>query len=236
MTRLVDLYRRETVVWDLFSGAGGVGLALETLDIPHIGFDIEDKSKKYPGPFCEVDCSDASNFPALPEPDVVWVSPPCSAYSTADVEDESDAPTFDELNVREVISALDPDEYIIENVPGCHDLEDPVRLDGLALADGRYKLERWFETSFDVPDALGSGEPEWTMHLDEPQGRRKRPIAEAKMLPETWTRSELRSAITQEYVQYLMHYCPAVGDVPLPPAVDTRQNTLDSHTRAGDDG
>ncbi|MBP2251268.1 hypothetical protein J2754_001589 [Halarchaeum solikamskense] len=245
MTRLAELYRAannpdEVLVYDLYAGAGGVGLALETLDLAHVGFDIDGgKCEKYPGAFFEVDCSDSANIPEkLPSPDVVWASPPCKAYSTVSNINHDDPrdvyPTIANLDVREVINALDPEEYIIENVATCEDLKGPAKVNGLAF-DAPYRLERHFETSFHVPNALAAGQPEQSMCVDNPTGRRKGPLADAKDVPRAWTREEVRSAIPQPYVQYLMYYCPAVDDVPLPASLETRQTLLvDSRTSAGD--
>jgi site-specific DNA-cytosine methylase len=119
------------VVVDLYSGPGGVGCALDDLSVKHIGVDKEDYSDTYPGEFIQADASDLDFIESLLSPDLLWMSPPCQAYSELSWCNSSrlgfDHPkdyyaTFDDLNVREVIDVLDPDHYIIENVRSAADL------------------------------------------------------------------------------------------------------------------
>lgn len=213
------------LVIDLYSGPGGVGYALAGLDVDHIGVDTTDYSDIYPGTFLRADASDVEFISRLPSPDVLWMSPPCQAYSELSwcnstrlgFDHPKDYyPTFEDLNVRQVIDALDPDHYVIENVRRCDDLKEPAKLDGLAFGLG-FKLERHFETSFWVPDAIGRGTPETVVQTKIGMPRSKTELARRKSVPTDWKESEVRSAMPPEFVHYLLHYCPSIPDVPLPP-------------------
>jgi hypothetical protein len=83
--------------------------------------------------------------------------------------------------------------------------------------------ERHFETSFSVADATESGEPEIRLGGDYVREE----LAAAKGVPTEWTESEIHSAIPREYVQYLLHYCPSVRNVPLPE--ELRQRPLSEY-------
>ncbi|QKY20658.1 DNA cytosine methyltransferase [Halolamina sp. CBA1230] len=241
--------QKYTIV-DLYCGAGGVGLALDDIsteyeiDIEHIGIDIEDHHDTYPGNFVQGDCSDPEWLDAmLPNDiDLLWLSPPCTAYSTLSYANKHELgfddprdhyPTIDDLNVHEVIDRLDPDEYIIENVATCEDLREPAKLNGLAF-DEPYDLERHFETSFDAPNNVVTGEPSvpLTTVSDDSQSQSAKPIARAKGVPEDWGSQVIRSAIPRSYVQYLLHYCPVV-DVPLPTAAAPKQTLWSDYTARG---
>lgn len=218
------------LVVDLYCGAGGVGLALEELGFNHIGVDVEDFSETYPGEFIQ---ADASRPPINHSPELLWLSPPCTAYSTLSYANKHHFgyddprefyPTFDELRVREVIEELDPTHYIIENVPTCEDLDEPTALNGLAFGKS-YDNLRHFETSFPCPRFVAEGEPTVVMNTRLTKSQSAKPLAEAKDIPLEWGEQSIRSAIPREYVQYLLHYCPSTPDVPLPDGVQ-RQGML----------
>lgn len=212
------------LVYDLYSGPGGVGLALDALGVEHVGVDVVDWGEEYPGEFVQ---ADASRPPLESGPDLLWMSPPCQAYSKLSHihhDDPKEAhPTFDDLRVREVIDELEPDHYIIENVAGCDDLQDPTRLNGYGVGY-EFGLERWFETSFPCPDAIGQG----TSVFDASCGIGRKPseVAEAKGVPTDWGKTAIRSAIPEKMVRYLLHYAPNVQDVELPTACETKQTLL----------
>jgi len=209
-----------TLVYDLYCGHGGVGLALDELGVEFVGVDIEDRADYYPGEFIQ---ADASTPPLEAGAGVVWASPPCTAYSslspTAYGSREAalkECPTIPELDVRQVAERLGA-EYIIENVPGASregHLRDPTRVNGLAFGKP-YDLERHFETSFDVPDAIGHGEPRITIQTRDDDDQSCRQLAEAKGVPMDWGKQGVRSAIPREYVFWLLHHCPTV-DAPKP--------------------
>lgn len=207
---------------DLYSGPGGVGLALSDLGFEHVGIDIVDWGDEYPGEFIQ---ADASRPPLDCSPDLLWMSPPCQAYSKLSHVHHDDPkevhPTFDDLRAREVINELDPAEYIIENVAGCDDLQDPTRINGYGVGY-EFGLERWFETSFPVPDALGTGTSVYDASCAIGQSYAE--VAEAKGVPARWGKTAVRSAIPKRMVQYLLHYCPGF-DVELP-TEDPRQGLL----------
>ncbi len=231
--------RSRPLVIDAYSGPGGVGLALESLRVEHVGIDIEDYSDTYPGEFIQADASYVAFMARLPSPSLLWVSPRCQAYSPLshanagrydwDQTPKERYPTFADLNVRQVIDAIDPDHYVIENVPRCDDLQDPARLNGLAFGLP-FDNERHFETSFPVPDARESGEPDIRMG----SGYVRAELAAAKSVPVEWSESEIRSAIPREYVRYLLHYCPSVPGVSLPESL--RQRPLTDEFVARTDG
>jgi hypothetical protein len=209
------------VAIDLYCGHGGVGLALDELNVDYVGIDIEDRSDTYPGEFMQ---ADASNPPLDIDADVVWASPPCTAYSTLSPthygsrEQAMDAcPTIPELDVRRIVDSLGA-EYIIENVPGASrvgHIQNPTRVNGLAFSQP-YNLERQFETSFPVPDAIESGTPSVKIQTRDGQNQSVRDLADAKDVPLSWGKQGVRSAIPTEYVHWLLSFCPSVK-VPRPP-------------------
>lgn len=211
--------RNVSTVLDLYSGRGGVGLALDELDIAHVGVDIEDYSDTYPGEFLQGDASEfvGGGF------DVVWASPPCTAYSelspTAYGSREAAmeaCPTIPELRVREIAEAAGA-EYVIENVRGAvweGHLRAPAKVNGLAFGQP-YDLTRYFETSYPLPDALQRGEAEVKVQTRDGQSQSARPLAEAKGVPLSWGKQGVRSAIPREYVRWVLSFCPTL-DVARP--------------------
>jgi len=229
------------LIIDAYSGPGGVGLALDSLDIRHVGVDIEDYNNTYPGDFVRADASHVAFMARFPSPSLLWLSPRCQAYSKLsyanagrydwDRTPKEKYPTFADLNVRAVIDAVDPDHYIIENVATCDDLREPTRLNGLAFGLP-IKNQRHFETSFPVPDALGSGTPD--IQIGSEYVRHE--LAAAKNVPAEWSESEIRSAIPREFVRYLLYHCPSVPDVPLPKALKSHQSRLTDQFATATDG
>lgn len=207
--------RDSPLVVDLYCGHGGVGLALDVLDVEYVGVDIEDRSGTYPGDFIR---GDASRVPLDTDAALVWASPPCTAYSSLSPTHYGSreaaleaCPTIPELRVREIASDLGA-EYVIENVPGASregHLRDATRLNGLAFGKP-YDLERHFETSFFVPNAIGSGEATVKIQTREGQSQSVKSLAESKGVPESWGKQGVRSAIPREYVHWILSYCPTV--------------------------
>lgn len=212
-------------VLDLYSGRGGVGLALDELDVAHVGVDIEDYSDTYRGEFLRGDASEfvGGGF------DLVWASPPCTAYSTlsatayGSAEDALEAcPTIPELRVREVAQAAGA-EYVIENVPGASragHLRDAARVNGLAFGQP-FDLTRHFETSFDCPDAYEPGEPAVGVRTRDGDDQSVADLAAAKGVPMSWGKQGVRSAIPREYVRWVLSFCSTV-DVERP----TREQSM----------
>lgn len=219
-------------VLDLYCSAGGVGLALDRLGLSHVGIDIEDKSNKYTGDFIQADASDIDQlagklrerYGKVPDFDLVWASPPCQAYSSLSYvhhDDPTEAhPTIPELNVREICKQLG-DHYIIENVSGCHHLVEPTRINGYGVGEP-YGLERWFETSYGTPHAVGTGSSE--LDMSNGIGRSYTVVRELKNLPDYFNKVEARSAIPTPFVQHLLHYCPSTPGVS--PVGETKQTLL----------
>jgi len=245
--------RTEVVVIDLYSGRGGVGQALDALGFQHIGVDIEDYSDDYSGDFVQGDASDVEwLLDALEfylteyETVILWMSPPCLRYTPLtqinaarydwdEGEIEERYPGFEELNVREVIDAIDPDHYIVENVPRCPKLEDPTRVNGLAFGLP-FDLERHFETSYLAPHAVETGQPDLTLSTRDNYNNttyQRQELAEAKGVPTDWPEQSVHSTIPREYVQYLLAHCPAV-DIRLPESL--RQRPLTDEFVAWADG
>lgn len=216
------------LVVDAYSGPGGVGLALDRLPVRHVGVDIVDYADEYPGEFVRADASHVEFMARFSSPALLWLSPRCQAYSKLswanmgrydwDQTPKERYPTFADLNVRDVIAAVDPDHYIIENVATCDDLRDPTRLNGFAFGLP-INNQRHFETSFPVPDACETGNGEIILG----DGYVRHELAAAKGVPAEWSESEIHSAIPREYVQYLLHYCPSTPDIQLPDALQQRQ-------------
>jgi hypothetical protein len=146
--------------------------------------------------------------------DVVWVSWPCTAYSSLSPTHYGSREAALEAcpritdDVRERLLEIAP-HYVIENVPGATrvgDLDANVRVNGLAFGKP-FDLERHFETTFPVPDAYLSGEPE--VPVDTRGDQSVQDLAEAKNVPASWGKQGVRSAIPQEYVEWILHHCPS---------------------------
>jgi hypothetical protein len=199
-------------VLDLYSGRGGVGLALDELGVAHVGVDIEDYSDTYPGEFLQGDASEfvGGGF------ELVWASPPCTPYSDLSPtyygsrEAAMEAcDTIPELRVREIADRAGA-EYVIENVPGASragHLRDTARVNGLAFGEP-YDLERHFETSFPLADACEPGEPSVTVQTREGDDQSVADLAAAKGVPMSWGKQGVRSAIPAEYVRWVLSFCP----------------------------
>ncbi|MXR20315.1 hypothetical protein [Halobacterium bonnevillei] len=226
-----------TLILDLYSGPGGVGLALDALraefpvEFEHVGVDIVDYADRYPGQFVQANASDALFLSRFPSPTLLWMSPRCQAYSRLskanagrydwDKTPKEVYPTFADLNVRQVLEVLDPEYYVIENVATCDDLETPARVNGQAFGLP-IENERHFETNYPIPNALGSGSPEVVIG----RGYEHHELAAAKGVPASWAESEVTSAIPREFVQYVLSYCPAFPQIPAPETTNPRQTTL----------
>jgi len=233
-----DTERSRPLVVDLYCGAGGVGIALEDAGVRHVGIDVEDYGDLYPGKFIQ---ADASQPPLDVDADLVWASPPCQAYSSLSVAHYGSVqaarevhPTIPELNVREVCRSLTRDggHYIIENVKRCEHLREPAEINGYGVGMP-LSNPRLFETSFPVPDAVGSGQgaPSAGGTTSETAALR-----DAKGLPDYITGNDINQAIPPRMVQYLLHYCPSIPDVDLPDGVGSRQSRLGDGFVAATDG
>jgi len=222
-------------VLDLYCGRGGVGLALSHLFASksghHLGVDIADYSDSYPGTFLQKDASDLrlSDIGRKNPVDLVWASPPCKAYARPSYF-QYDNPkevhdTIPELNVREVCQRLGK-HYVIENVEGCDDLRDPIKLAGTAFGL-RTRFTRLFETSFSVDDYTdipASSAPEVTVGMDGESA-----IADAKHIPACWPKEAIRAAIPGCYVAYILSHCPTLPDI-HPPGDPENETYLDRRT------
>jgi len=206
-------------VLDIFSGAGGVGWALKDIlntpktDGTFIGVDINDHTETYPSEFIQADAASLTleSLGLDHKVDLVWLSPPCQAYSKLSHIHYDDPKehhqTFDELNVHKLAQSLGK-EYVIENVVGCNDLNNPIKLNGVAF-NRNFIFERWFETSFNVNS--------W---IEEPTGNEKRfcnmgtkEMALEKGIPTHWSKSAIRSALPKEYIGYIISHCPTLSDI-----------------------
>lgn len=232
---------RNPLIYDFYSGRGGVGRAFVELGFHPIGIDIEPYHDDYPGAFIQADLSDPDGLPVTESPELLWLSPPCTAYSKMSKSHYDNPrehhPTFDDLNVREVIDRLDPDEYVIENVVTCEDLEDPTKLNGRGFSLP-FHQERWFETSFPVPDCHEhpqgkddqSDIPIGGCRGRDDQENRKERLAAAKGVPTDWDETHVIAAIPQQYVQYILHYCPVTPDVGIPDGAVRQARITDQFT------
>lgn len=213
-------------VLDVYCGPGGVSHSLQQIAhddyllVDLAGVDVADHAETYPARFHNTDASDIQQMVERfyhRDLDLLWLSPPCQAYSRLSYvhyDDPKEAhPTFADLGVREVIRYLDPEEYIIENVAGCDDLDEPTRVNGFGVGE-EYGLERWFETSFDCPDACDTGQS--VFDASKGIGSSYTEVAEAKGVPAEWGKSAVRSAIPEAYIRYLLYHCPSTPGVTPP--------------------
>lgn len=205
-------------VADLFCGRGGVGRALDEW-FPHqmyFGVDNRPYGDEYPGQFVQADLL-ADGGPPLDGvvADVIWVSWPCTAYSSLSATYYGSAEAALEENPRITDEfrewLLDhAAHYIIENVPGATksgDLDANCRCNGLFFGED-FDLERHFETTFEVPDAYVDGDASVTVDTREDQSVAE--LAEAKGVPMEWGKQAVRSAIPWQYVWWLLSHCPSV--------------------------
>lgn len=225
-------------ILDFYCGRGGVGRAITRLGWNCIGIDTADYHEEYPGFFIQADASSLS----LPiSVDLSWASPPCQAYTklnkSAYDDPKQEYPTLSELHVKEVC-ADHSDTQIIENVVTCEDLNNPVKLNGRAF-ELPFHQERWFETSFDVPDHRETSQgrdrapiPIGGCRNRDDQANRKHRLAIAKRVPAHWPESAVISGIPDHYVRYLLHWCPDLPTVPLPAGARSKYNLSD--TRSND--
>lgn len=217
---------------DVFCGAGGVGWALKDIfGAPgtrgtFTGVDIVDHSDTYPGKFVQINAEDLTlDTLGLDEPvDLVWLSPPCQAYSKLSRiwydDPKAVHPTFEDLGVRRIANNLGK-EYVIENVVGCDDLRNPIKLNGPAFGKPLV-FERWFETSFNVNSwrADANGDEMRFCEVSESDQ------AKAKSVPAEWSKADIRSALPRVYVGYLISHCPTLSDV-------HPENIKDDYRRCG---
>lgn len=215
-------------VADLFSGRGGVGRVLDTLyhRNNYFGVDIEDYGDEYPGQFIQADLINNDPPLSFPTAHLIWVSFPCTAYSSLSAIEYGSKEAALEQNPRIPDSGIrefardNGVHYVIENVPGATrvgDLHANVRMNGLAFGHS-YSMERHFETSFPVPDAYVDGDPDVTIATSGDQSIKS--LAEEKGVPASWGKQGVRSAIPESYVKWILHHAPSVPS-PKPPRPQT---------------
>lgn len=156
--------------------------------------------------------------------DVVWISFPCTAYSSLsptyygsqEAALEANPRITDDL--RELALDIAPN-YVIENVPratSIGDLEANVRVNGLAFGLP-FDVERHFETTFPCPDAYRPGNADVT--IDTRGDQSVQDLADAKGVPSSWGKQGVRSAIPWQYVYWILHHCPTFP-APAPKRVE----------------
>lgn len=227
-------YQR-TRVLDVFSGPGGVGVALRELfrqpnmDGGFIGVDRADYSNEYPGEFVQMDARELT-LDALgmeSKADLVWLSPPCSAYSKLShvhYDDPKEVhPTIPELDVHGLAERLG-EHYVIENVVTCDDLDESrvVTLNGGPF--GRpINYRRKFEVSFveQFTDRRFEGVQQRGDDIVQTATASRADLAKAKMLPEAeeWNEQEARSALPPQYVAFILSHCPSLPEIAPPGGV-----------------
>ncbi len=216
---------RQLRVLDLCCGRGGVARALADLPIEVVGVDCEDYSDEYPGQFIQADALSYRTPVRAFAADLVWASPPCTAYSSL-------SPTA--YGSREAALAANPRitealretcrssgaHYVIENVPGASragELDANVTLNGLAFGED-YRLTRHFETSFDCPSAAVDGEP--GLAVDTRGDQSVAALADAKDVPAAWGKQGVRSAMPPVYVRWLLAHAPLDLSIEAPDRLD----------------
>jgi len=148
--------------------------------------------------------------------DVGWASPKCT-FATG-MQFARSGENLIPL-ARELLTELNPEVHIIENVPGAADhLKNPVQFCGSAFNLGVQK-HRLFETSF-YAHGVACNHPEGG--FDFCIGDREHPVEEYRVAhgfreDSPLTAKELREAIPPEYVwelfdQYI-HYSGAVNSI-----------------------
>lgn len=226
-------------VADFFCGRGGVGRALDswfTREM-YFGVDVADHSEEYPGRFVRADLlGDAGPPFEGAVADLIWVSFPCTGYSSltatnyprSEYDDPRAAALADNPRITDGLRAWlleHAAHYVIENVPRateCGDLDANCRVNGLYFGE-RFDYERHFETTFSCPDAYIRGEAD--IAIDTRGDQSVRDLAEAKGVPANWGKQGVRSAVPWQYVWWVLSHCPSVPC----PAPRTEQCSLAEH-------
>lgn len=205
-------------VADFFSGRGGVGRALDAW-FPrqmYFGVDNQPYGEKYPGRFVQADLLNADGPPFQGVvADLIWVSFPCTAYSSLSATHYGSREAALEANPRITDDLREwlldhAAHYVIENVPGATrvgDLDANCRCNGLFFGE-HFSLERHFETTFEVPDAYVAGDASITVDTRVNQSIAE--LAEAKGVPKEWGKQAVRSAIPWQFVWWLLAHCPSI--------------------------
>ncbi len=146
-------------MYDLGCGEGGVTRVALSMGFKVIGIDNMPQPR-YPGEFILADVRD---LPQLPVADLAWASPDCQGYSrmTA-LKPESAKPRL-VPKFREAAKRL-ARNYVIENVPGCHDLNVGLKLCGAMFGLPIIRW-RWFELDFLVPQPAIPHKPKYFLQV-----------------------------------------------------------------------
>lgn len=191
------------LLYDLCCGEGGVATAALSLGWKVVGVDIKPQPR-YPGEFI---LADALHPPLTDQADLVWMSPPCQGYSRF-IYQPSRWSTPRLVNpLREVAKSLGR-HYVIENIPDCKELLDPIRLCGymFGLPLIRHRL---FESSFLIP------QPEHLPHGKDwvqPAGHGRGTLVQwrtAMGLPNL-SRYGLTQAVPLVYTTYILWWFTAI--------------------------
>jgi len=184
----------QKVLYDLGCGEGGVARAAIALGWKVIGIDNQPQPN-YPGEFV---LADATKLTGLPVGDLAWASPDCQGYSRITALKPETAKPRLVPEFRESCKRLSSN-YVIENVPGCYDLEVNLKLCG-AMFELPIIRWRWFETTFFIPQLATPPKPrhflqvcgkckgslkEWQDAMGLP-GMSRRGLAQAVPFAYTW--------------------------------------------------
>lgn len=210
-------------VADFFAGRGGVGRALEKW-FPrwmYFGVDNQHYGTEYPGKFVQADLlgPDGPPFQGVVA-DLIWVSFPCTAYSSLSATHYGSREAALEANPRITDDLREwlldhAAHYVIENVPGATragDLDANCRANGLFFGED-FDLERHFETTFEVPDAYVAGDASITVDTRGDQSVAE--LAAAKGVPKEWGKQAVRSAVPWQFVWWILAHCPSIP-IPAP--------------------
>lgn len=142
----VDVEMSEKVL-DLFAGPGGTARGFQREGFEVIGVD-SNPSPKYPSRCVTHDLRDGLPDEVRGERyRYVWASPPCTKFTSLGGDGDNLIPL-----ARELVSQVDADATIIENVPEARDnLKRPVVLSGATeheLIDIEVRKKRLFEVSW----------------------------------------------------------------------------------------
>jgi|AntDeeMinimDraft_5_1070356.scaffolds.fasta_scaffold18562_2 hypothetical protein len=182
----------------------------------YFGVDKEPYGDTYPGEFYQADLL-ADNGPPFDGvvADLIWVSFPCTAYSSLSATHYGSKEAALEENPRITDDLrkwlLDHSaHYVIENVPGATrvgDLDANCRINGLYFGED-FDLERHFETTFEIDSAYVDGDASIT--IDTKNDQSITDIAEAKGVPKSWGKQAVRSAIPKQYTWWILAHCPSI--------------------------
>lgn len=129
------------LIIDLFSGLGGASQAfVEHPDWQVIRVELEEGCSHVPHTIIG-DVQDELLIKSLPsKPDLLWMSPPCTEFSTARTPKIENPDLTLVKRCVEIVALLDPKNWIIENVTGAIKHLEPILGLPNVIIGGKYVL------------------------------------------------------------------------------------------------